>query len=160
MGKDIIFLILPVFSSHLSSFAEHAIPSVNQPERPSSKSFRLRSSHRFHPDRCDQLAIGADKGIVPDNRPVLVGTVIIAGDCPRTDIDPASDSRVSDIGKMVRLALRRNMAVLDLNKIADMHFLSQLGSRPQACIRSDQRSPDRFSRHPDDRKDGFRHFPR
>ena len=83
-------------------------------------------------DRCDQLAIRPDKGIILDNRPVLVGTIVIAGDRACTDIDPAADGGITDIGQMIRLALGSDMAVLDFDEIADMHFFAQISPRNRA----------------------------
>jgi hypothetical protein len=87
--------------------------------------------------RRDQLGVGADEGIVLDDRLELVGAVVVAGDRAGADVDAAADRRVADVGQMVGLGLRGDRAVLDLDEVADMHVLGQHGARAQAGIGAD-----------------------
>ena len=78
------------------------------------------------------MRIGTDEDIVLDDRLVLVGAVVIAGDRPGTDIDPAADGGIANISQMIGFRVRRQAALLDLDEIADMHIFGQFSAWSQA----------------------------
>ena len=82
--------------------------------------------------RRDQLRIGTDEDIVLDDRLVLVGAVVIAGDRPGTDIDPAANGGIANISQMIGFRVCCQAALLDLDEIADMHIFGQFSSWSQA----------------------------
>ena len=85
-----------------------------------------RADDRAGPDGCPgahghrghQGGVGADEGPVADDGEVLVGPVVVAGDGPGADVDPAADLRVPDVGQVVDLAaLARRWAFLISTKL-------------------------------------------
>src|SRR5690606_21360976 len=85
----------------------------------------------------DQLAVAADEGIVADDRLVLVGAVVVAGDGARADVDPGADLGIADIGEVVGFRAFAHAGRLHLDEIADVGAGGKLGARAQACVRAD-----------------------
>src|SRR4030067_2683514 len=95
--------------------------------------------------RRDQLRIRADEHVVLNDRAVLVCAVVIAGDRARADIDAAAPGAVADVAEMIGLAVCRDLAVLDLDEIADMHPVMQSRTWAQSRIRTDAAVNSRFA---------------
>ena len=75
--------------------------------------------------------------VVLDDGAVLVGAVVIAGDGAGADVDVAPHRGVADIGEVVGLGARRDLARLHLDEIADVHFLGERGAGAQPRVRAD-----------------------
>ena len=71
-------------------------------------------------DRRDQLRIAPDERAILDDRRVLEGAVVVAGDRPRTNIHLCPDGRVTQIREMIRFRPRTQRGLLELNEIADL----------------------------------------
>ena len=59
---------------------------------------------------------------------MFIGSVIVAGDRTRPDIDPGTDFGITQIGQVIRLAAFTQLRVLDFDKIANPAILFQLCS--------------------------------
>src|SRR5476649_2349523 len=85
----------------------------------------------------DQLGDAADEAVVFDHGARFVDAVVVAGDGAGADVDARTNGGVADVGQVVGLAVRGDLAVLDFDEIADVYVLGQLGARAQARVRSD-----------------------
>ncbi len=101
-----------------------------------------------HGDWCDQLRIGTDKNIILDDRLVLVGAVVVAGNRPGADIDIFSNDGIADVTEMIRFAAGGNGAIFDLDEIADMNLVGEPGSGTDAGVRSNTAVSSDFRRFP------------
>src|SRR6476661_5550294 len=89
---------------------------------------RARAYRRAPPDRDrrDQLRVGPDVDVVLDDRAVLVGTVVVAGDRPGADVDVAPHRCITDVRQVIRLAALADGARLDLDEVADVNLVRQI----------------------------------
>src|SRR5215469_15293813 len=64
---------------------------------------RTRSDRGAATDRHrrDELRIRSDVHVVFDDRAMLRGPIVVAGDRPGAEIDVASDDRIADVGEMI-----------------------------------------------------------
>ena len=87
--------------------------------------------------RCDQSAVRADEEISADFGPVFGDAVIVAGDGSSADIGAGADAGVPDIGEMVGLFGLADLGLFDLDEIADMGVLAEMGAGSQPRKRAD-----------------------
>ena len=90
-----------------------------------------------HGDRGDELGVRADENIVFDDRAVLVRAVVVARDRARADVHVAPDRRIADVGQVVGLRPRRDVARLHLDEIADVNVFRETRAGPYARVRAD-----------------------
>src|SRR5690606_21920120 len=76
----------------------------------------------------------ADKAFVLDDRAMLQGAVVVAGDGSGANVDALSDFGIADIGEVVGLRATAEPARLDLDEVADVHLVAQLRARPQPGV--------------------------
>src|SRR5690606_36693198 len=88
-------------------------------------------------DRRDEHHAGTDERTVPDHGAVLVRAVVVASDRAGADVDLRADRGVAYVGQMVHLAAGRDLAVLHLDEVADLHALGESGAGPQPRERPD-----------------------
>ena len=91
-------------------------------------------------DRGDQRRIRADERARADVRVVLVEAVVVAKDRARADVGAGADAAIAEIGQMIGLGALLDRDLLDLDEIADMHVLGEIGARPQPRKRADARA--------------------
>ena len=89
-------------------------------------------------NRCDQLRGAADEHVVFDFGAEFICAIVITGNRTGTDIDPLTNGRVADIGQMVGLAIVTDLAIFDLNKIADVGTFLRIGIHAQTGEGSDE----------------------
>src|SRR5581483_1385524 len=87
--------------------------------------------------RRDELGVRADEDVVLDDRAVLVGAVVVAGDGAGADVDVPADLAVADVGEMVGLGARADAARLHLDEVADVHVPGEHGAGPDARVRAE-----------------------
>src|SRR5690606_4346689 len=134
-------------AARCSFFTDGALPALDGTLR------RARQSQRFgrriarqcsacayggatpYGNRRNQLGIRADKGVVLDSGAEFVDAIVIASNGARADVDTLAYLRIADIGQMIGFAACAQRAVLDLDEVAYMRMLAQLGTRTQAGIR-------------------------
>ena len=92
---------------------------------------------RADPDRCDQLDPGTDKRTVANRCLELVCAIVVAGNRSCTDVNAFSYFGVADVGQVIDLAAIRNRALLDFDKVAELHPVGQFGAGTHSCKRSD-----------------------
>uniref|UniRef100_A0A914YBS6 Uncharacterized protein n=1 Tax=Panagrolaimus superbus TaxID=310955 RepID=A0A914YBS6_9BILA len=85
-----------------------------------------------------QRAVGADERVVADGGGRLVHAVVVAGDGAGTDVHPAADHRITQIGEVIGLAADTEGDLLGLDEVADVHAIGQHGTWAQARERTDQ----------------------
>ena len=68
---------------------------------------------------------------------MLVDPVVVAGDGAATDVDPAADLGITEVGEMAGLAPLADGRFLGLDEVADLVLPGQHGSRPQVSHRTD-----------------------
>jgi hypothetical protein len=92
-------------------------------------------------NRCNQLSIGTDEGIVLDDGLEFVGPIVVAGDGTGTNVYPAADDGVADVGKVIGLRLGSQLAVLEFDEVADMDAGSEFraGTKSGRTVRSPRR---------------------
>ena len=94
-----------------------------------------------HGDRRDERGVAADERAVFDDGPVLGGAVVIARDRARADVDLGADGRVAEIREVVGLAACAQRRVLELDEVADVRVLADVGARSQMRERTDDARP-------------------
>src|SRR5512146_2400691 len=87
--------------------------------------------------RSDELHVGTDVHIIFDHGAVLVRAVVIAGDRAGTDVDVASNGGIADVGEVICFGARADLARLDFDEVADVHFIRKPRAGPDTGIRSD-----------------------
>jgi len=68
---------------------------------------------------------------------VLIRTIVIAGDGAGADVHFAADRCIADVGQVIHLATRPDLAVFNLNEISNMRIRSQSRARSDARERPD-----------------------
>src|SRR3990172_11524981 len=81
--------------------------------------------------RGHQLRITPHKDLVSYNSLVFFPSVVIAGDRPGADVDPAADLSIPKIGKVIGLGALSHHCLLDLYIVPYPDILSEDGPRPQ-----------------------------
>ena len=81
--------------------------------------------------RRNQIAVAADKDIVPDLRAIFVRAVIIDKDYAAAQIYTAADIRITDIGQVRGLRAVSEAGVFHFHKITDLTVRADRGMRPQ-----------------------------
>src|SRR5690606_17966655 len=92
-------------------------------------------------DRRDQHRARAHEGAVADLGPVLVHAIVVHGDGAGPHVDLAADGGIAQVGEVVGLAARADLALLHLDEIADVNVFVQHGLGANAGER-----PDRIAR--------------
>src|SRR5690606_22495024 len=80
-------------------------------------------------DRCHQRAVRAAERLVADHRAVLAGTVVVAGDDSRPDVDVAADVAIADVAQVVDLGTRADPGFLGLDEVAEARAGLEHGAR-------------------------------
>ncbi len=91
----------------------------------------------LHLNRCHQIGIAADKGMIPDHGSMLFLPVIIHADDSASHIDLLPQVSIADIGQMGHLGFVTDSRILDLHKVSDPHMISDPAARPDIGIGSD-----------------------
>ena len=68
---------------------------------------------------------------------MLIRAIIVASDGARADVHFAADRCIADVGQVIHLAARADLAVFNLDEISDMRICSQSRARPDARERPD-----------------------
>jgi hypothetical protein len=68
---------------------------------------------------------------------MLVLTIVVAGDCSRTDICASADYGVTDVAEMIDLCTFADPGFLDLAEIADLDLFRQFRAGPEPRKGSD-----------------------
>src|SRR5690606_19225273 len=89
--------------------------------------------------RRHQLGVAADEGIVADDRLVLVGAVVVAGDRAGADVHAGAHFGIAHVGEVVRLRTFTHAGRLHLDEVADMGVGGKLGPGAQPGIGADPR---------------------
>ena len=89
----------------------------------------------FH--RRYQLCVASDKTIVFNNGSEFVGTVVVAGNGSCSDIDAGTHRCITDISQVINFRSFAYFALLNFDKVSDVYFIGQSGSRTQARKRAD-----------------------
>src|SRR6187401_1224520 len=91
-------------------------------------------------DRRDQRAVGADEGLGADHRAVLAVAVVVHKDRAGADVARRADIGVAEIGEMARLGAAAHPGRLELDEVADMDILGDVGAWSNAGARADDRT--------------------
>src|SRR5258706_488672 len=82
-----------------------------------------------HPDRGHQHGVAADLHVLPDLALVLVDPVVIGHDGSSADVGAWAHLGVADVGQVIGLGCAADATGLDLDEIADVHLVVELGAR-------------------------------
>ena len=74
------------------------------------------------------------------DRLVLGCAVVVAGDGAGADVDIRADRGIAEIGQVVGLGARAERRLLELDEVADVRLLADVGVRPQVRERADARA--------------------
>src|SRR5581483_9178341 len=86
----------------------------------------------FH--RRNQRRVRADERALADVGVVFRGAIVIARDRSRAHVRAGPDTRIADVGEMVRLRASLDFRSLHLDEIADVHVHAEIGAGTQARI--------------------------
>lgn len=77
-------------------------------------------------DGRDQRGVGTDESLVADPGLMLIGTIIVTGDGAGTDIDLATELRITDVAQVIDLGCFGKARLFDLDEVADVAVIANL----------------------------------